>query len=283
MAITDDYYYQREIIPDELHGFFYDLCDHFNSNPGSGGIRGNTAHTTGRHRSLEFCKYSPYSTNHNYGTQDKRDTDGNHRHIRAVDLALGASNMSKVSHRLDDAVRAGDAPMVAEWFGTFNGEDVVGWYEGHPEDSDDSHLTHVHVGVWTKYADDRDALNELYAIMTGETMALSDDDIDRIVNALLSKKLKVTEGWLPVFPADPGVQDGTISFETALKSGYFWTRQAEDPESAPTGSRMGQLEAKVDQVLEALAGGTPLPPPGGATSGTGTFTWTTDPSDAPQA
>ena len=61
MAITDDYYYQREIIPDVLRELFYELCEHFDSDPAGGGLKGSTGHTTGRHRSLEFCRYSPYS------------------------------------------------------------------------------------------------------------------------------------------------------------------------------------------------------------------------------
>jgi hypothetical protein len=75
--------------------------------------------------------------------------------------------MIAVSHFLDVAVRGGHAPMVAEWFGTFNNRTVTGWFEGGVSSADDSHLSHVHVGLWTKYADDAGALSDLFDIMTG--------------------------------------------------------------------------------------------------------------------
>ncbi len=92
------------------------------------------------------------------------------------------------------------------------------------------------------------------------TMPLTDDDVTKIVNGLLSKKLTVTDEWKAKFPADPGIQDGTISYETALKSGYFWDRQAEDPLSVPGDtSRMAALEGKVEQILAILSAGVPIP------------------------
>lgn len=60
---------------------------------------------------------------------------------------------------------------MAEWFGTFDNVHVVGWYEGHPSSSDNSHLQHVHIGVWTIYANDAAAMDEIFAVMTGDDMS----------------------------------------------------------------------------------------------------------------
>jgi hypothetical protein len=171
MSITSESYWGREIVTDALNNLFRRCCEHFNSDPLGGGTKGNKLHTTGRHRSREFCLLSAFSTDRTYGTTDKRDRDGNPRYIRAMDVKLTPTQMRDVCHRLDNAVRAGRLPQVAEWFGTFDNRNVVGWYEGHPSSSDDSHLEHVHVGLWTVYADDVPALDGIYDVMTGDDMS----------------------------------------------------------------------------------------------------------------
>lgn len=232
MSITSESWWGREIIPAALNATFRRCCIFFNSDPMGGGTKGNAAHTTGRHRSLEWVRNSAFCTDRSYGTRDKRDRDGNPRHIRAFDVKLTKTQIREVSHRLDDAVRAGDAPMVAEWFGTFDNQQVVGWYEGHESSSDDSHLAHVHVGVWTMYADDAAALDTLFAIMTGEAMELSDAQIqkiaDKTVETLLKKNLPIPQIWMDAFPDDPSIQDGEIGYATCVRSGYFHSRQAND-------------------------------------------------------
>lgn len=259
MSITSESYWGREIVTDVLNGTFRRLCDHFNSNPLGGGTKGNAAHTTGRHRSREWCQKSAFCTDRTYGTTDKRDRDGNPRYIRAFDVKLTATQMRAVCRRLDKAVRTGQLPQVAEWFGTFDNRNVVGWFEGHPSSSDSSHLEHVHVGVWTKYAGDSEALDEILDVMTGdEDVALTDADIDKIadrtVEKLLKKNLPIPEDWKAQFPDDPTIQDGEIGFDTCVRSGYFHSRKANEQTVAPAG------------------GGTPLPPPAANTSATFTGT-----------
>jgi hypothetical protein len=237
MSITSENYWGREIVTDALNGFFRRCCAHFKSNPLGGGTKGNVAHTTGRHRSREWVLHSRFCTDRSYGTVDKRDRDGNPRYIRACDVKLTPTQMREVSRRLDKAVRAGDLPQVAEWFGTFNNKTVVGWFEGHESSSDRSHLEHVHVGVWTKYAGDVDALDEIFAVMTGEDMELSDAAIqkiaDKTVETLLKKNLPIPQIWKDAFPDDPSIQDGEIGYDTCVRSGYFHARQANDQTKAP--------------------------------------------------
>jgi hypothetical protein len=53
---------------------------------------------------------------------------------------------------------------------------VVGWYEGHPSSSDDSHLWHLHVGLWTGSCDDAAQLKLLGDIITGTEPAPKRED-----------------------------------------------------------------------------------------------------------
>lgn len=173
--LQSESWWTREIVPAALDAVFRQLCAHFDSDPLGGGTRGNEFHDYGRHRSLAWCLNSRFCTDRSYGTQDKRDRDGDPNHIRAIDVKLNRTQIREVSRRLDAAVRAGRAPMVAEWFGTFDNVNVSGWYEGHASSADDSHLEHVHVGVWTIYADDQAVLGALFAIMTGDDTVTPED------------------------------------------------------------------------------------------------------------
>ena len=72
-------------------------------------------------------------------------------------------------------MRAGQLPGLAEWFGTFDGKTVVGWYEGHASSSDSSHLTHFHGGFWNQYANDPATLAAVYGAITGSGNPGGDD------------------------------------------------------------------------------------------------------------
>jgi hypothetical protein len=110
-------------------------------------------------------------------------------------------------------------------------------------------------------------------------VALTDADIDKVANKtvekLLQKNMPIPEDWKAQFPDDPTIQDGEIGYDTAVRSGYFHSRQGNE--------QLDALEAKVDQILIALAGGPTLPPPGNNTSttGKGTFTFELDAPPAP--
>lgn len=171
MSITTETWWTREIVPASLAELGAQLRAHFGVPAVNFGTKGNARHRTGRHRSREWVERSDYCTNRAYGTRDPRDRRGNGRHIRAFDLTLPLAELVRVCHRIDAAVRAGQLPSVAEWFGTFDGRTVVGWYEGHPGDADDSHLAHLHVGFWTEAAGADHT--HLFAVMTGEDMPTS--------------------------------------------------------------------------------------------------------------
>lgn len=186
LQLESESYWGREEVPPSLDRCFRAACRHFGTDPSGGGTRGNTVHLTGRHRSVEWVRNSAFCTDRSYGTRDGRDTSGNPRIIRAFDVPLPPPQMVAVSRRLDAAVRAGRAPKIAEWFGTFDNRAVTGWFEGHRSSADSSHLLHVHVGLWTRYADGD--LSDVLAILTGDDMDLADhllNDDKRTVNQCL--------------------------------------------------------------------------------------------------
>src|SRR5262249_14896571 len=123
--------------------------------------------------------HSAYCTDRSYGTTDGRDRAGDGSWIRATDIGIAGPTHWAAARRLDAAVRAGRLPCVAEWVGTFDGGAGTGWCEGARATSDSSHLTHLHVGLWTRYCNDSAQLELLGDIITGEgeTMgAMQSDD-----------------------------------------------------------------------------------------------------------
>lgn len=243
----------REIVTPELNETFHNLCAFFDSDPLGGGTRGNEFHVYGRHRSLAWCANSRFCTDPAYGTQDKRDRDGNPNHIRAIDVKLNRTQIREVSHRLDAAVRAGRAPMVAEWFGTFDNVNVSGWYEGHASSADDSHLEHVHVGVWTIYADDAQALGALFAIMTGED--------DMTPEELLATKISSPALGVTGRALSDWIKAGEAAKQEVLKLGATVAAQ---------GAKLDEIKA----LLSALAPGGTLTVSGGELTVTGNVTGT---------
>lgn len=139
----------------------------YNLSGGAVGAAGDNNHTYGRHRSANWDLTSAYSTDRSYGTTNSKDKQGDLDWYRAVDVGIQGQALWDASRRLDKAVRAGKAPAIAEWFGTFDGQTVVGWFEGHSSSSDSSHLWHLHVGLWNQYANDPDALRQIFGIITG--------------------------------------------------------------------------------------------------------------------
>jgi hypothetical protein len=203
------------------------LRSHYNLGPASVGAAGDNNHLYGRHRSYNWAKQSIYCTDRSYGTTDQRDQGGNRNWYRGFDVGIQGDELYAASHRMDALARSGQCPGLAEWFGTFNGAVVVGWFEGHPSTSDDSHLSHLHGGVWNSYADDAATMQLLYATITGVDMAITEQDVHFI-----------WEGYLA--PEGYNMRDHLLVAEQA----------AQDAKA-----QVVALEVKVDQILAALTGG----------------------------
>lgn len=178
------------------------------------GAPGDNRHLRGRHRSRDWDLTSIYCTNRTYSTTDARDRDGDGAWYRAVDIGITGATLQAACRRLDALVRSGgDGGRVAEWFGTVNGIDVVGWFEGHASSSDTSHLKHLHVGAWTRYANDPELMTLLYQTIIGEdaSMLCKYADKGKVVEALQRLLLKLDPKCLPRFGPDGGYGDETAT------------------------------------------------------------------------
>jgi hypothetical protein len=149
--------------------------------PAAVGSAGDNNHLYGRHRSYNWDKTSIYCTNRSYGTTDARDQGGNRNWYRAVDVGIQGQPLFDASRRMDALARSGQCPGLAEWFGTFDGINVVGWFEGRPSGADASHLFHLHVGIWNQYADDAQTMIQLYNAITGTADPATELDMAAIM------------------------------------------------------------------------------------------------------
>jgi hypothetical protein len=174
-----------QVVPPFMTSFLIvPLRNFYGMGPDLIGAPGDNNHLYGRHRSPNWDRQSRYCTDRSYGTTDSRDHAGDQDWYRAVDIGIQGDTLHAACHRLDNAVRAGQLPEVAEWFGTFDGHTVVGWYEGHPSSSDSSHLYHMHVGFWTEYADNFQVMQRVYGIITGTATEddMTPDESRRLFN-----------------------------------------------------------------------------------------------------
>lgn len=169
LQLESEQVWHDQIVPPFMTGFLIvPLRDFYGLDANSCGAPGDNNHLYGRHRSANWDLQSRYCTDRAYGTTDARDHLGDQNWYRAVDIGIQGQTLHDACHRIDTAVRSGLLPEVAEWFGTFDGVNVVGWYEGHPSSSDTSHLYHMHVGFWNEYADNFQVMQRVFGIVTGQ-------------------------------------------------------------------------------------------------------------------
>jgi len=201
----------------------------FGLGPAAIGAPGDNNHLYGRHRSANWDRTSIYCTNRSYGTTDARDKRGDQNWYRAIDVGITGQKLYNACHRVDLLVRAGKLPGLAEWFGTFDGQTVVGWFEGHPSSSDDSHLWHLHVGLWNEFANDEDTLHLLYDAIIGG------DDMTPEEHALLDDA-----AWR---------QDAAWSGSPVVRGGTY----------KGTPYQLNVTLKRIEEKLNALAAGVPVP------------------------
>src|SRR5688572_9430701 len=164
--------WRTQFVPQALHErVIVPLRNRYGLGPTAIGAPGDNNHLYGRHRSRNWCLTSTYCTNRSYGTSNARDQGGDGNWYRAVDIGITGQPLYDACHRVDAAVRAGQLPGLAEWFGTFDGRTVVGWYQGRPSSSDSSHLRHFHGGWWNESANDFAGMDLFFQVFTGTVPA----------------------------------------------------------------------------------------------------------------
>jgi hypothetical protein len=176
------------------------LRAHYQHTRAQTGSKGDNRHLKGRHRSRNWDLTSQYCTNRAYATTKPRDKRGDGDWLRATDIGITGVTLRAAAARLDAAVRSGKLPMVAEWFGTVDGVNVVGWFEGSSSSSDSSHLYHLHVGYWTDSCNDATQFQLLGDIIIGDNM-LTDAEIKRIVDEVWNRDVIAGPDTKPAWQA----------------------------------------------------------------------------------
>jgi hypothetical protein len=236
-----------QIVPPFMTSFLIvPLREHYGLGADLIGAPGDNNHLYGRHRSPNWDRQSRYCTDRAYGTTDARDHAGDQDWYRAVDIGITGDELHAACRRLDTAVRAGQLPEVAEWFGTFDGQTVVGWYEGHPSSSDSSHLFHMHVGFWTQYANDFRVMQRVFAVITQADPVPEEDEMKailvRFADAADPQQIWYCDGQFrrAVPPGWVGTGDGPITNHQVHLSWLLGNLAAGD---APGDGHPGQWDA----------------------------------------
>lgn len=147
---SNEQWYVREVVPDPLEWFMYELAQRLNVPAGNVGLRGNRkTHFRGGHRSYNFIKYSEYCTNRTY-TVSRTPGDRNPTNkdaIAAGDLTAPISKLIWLCKRVDLAARSGLFEGLTEWYGNDDGDNRVDGFDNIANvvaSSDPSHLWHIH-------------------------------------------------------------------------------------------------------------------------------------------
>jgi hypothetical protein len=141
---------------------------------------------------------------------------------RAIDLTMSTSEMRRRTGYLREAAERRDPRLraVREFYGTVDGNNVFGRIKDGEtgawrwSTSDDSHLWHIHISIFTAFCDDSAALSGVVSVLTAGSSEQGDDVIglrlgdenDRVV---------ALQGCLRNAGYDPGAIDGVYGKATS--------------------------------------------------------------------
>lgn len=142
-----------------------------------GGIVGDIAHSFGYHLSRNDLPGNDYSVTLSLDKQGPADC------ASALDISLPPAGMVTVTNRLLAAAKARDPRLRAlrEFCGTTDGVsthpyDLSNGQDGPLNSWDSSHLWHVHLSFYRKYADDAAALAPIADVINGNKPAPKQED-----------------------------------------------------------------------------------------------------------
>jgi hypothetical protein len=205
-------WWNREITTSAMVGLGLQLRTAFQAGRGSVGIKGNEVHLSGGHRSQEWIKNSRYCTNRLYAVQTGLSGD-ELRYCSAIDFVPAVwgtvdnrNKMKLLTSRMLDSMKAGECDEVVECFGTLDGKNITGWRNdlNKVATSDTSHLDHIHVRFQRQYCNDSAVMAKVATILLGEAMSLSDEDVQRIADAVWQRNINASN------PSQPKSAWGTV-------------------------------------------------------------------------
>lgn len=156
---TVDPVYRAEIVPSELARFAIAVRARFGLPSANVGIKGDSGHASGYHRSRRWILQSPDSRYgaSDYSVRSADDLAGDSDWLAAVDISFGSTaTLIQVCRRLK-AASDRDDPRLHGWrefLGTLDGVHPYGWdfVQHYAKVPDRSHLYHLHLSRQRRYA-----------------------------------------------------------------------------------------------------------------------------------
>jgi hypothetical protein len=188
-----------EYAPRAIHALF-DTIDAKIGSAVLSGILGDAAHTYGYHRGRNYVSTGDYSV------IQADDRAGNGEAASALDINFNPADMKLVTSRLIAAVNVRDPRLRAlrSFFGTVNGSTVTGKdvRTGAWVSSDSSHLWHVHLSIYRRWADDAAELQNIASVITADAVAPKETDMPTqlVLSASAAKPTKILKAgtWYPL-------------------------------------------------------------------------------------
>lgn len=227
--MTDEIWWQREIITPELKELGDRLCAAKGTPRGAFGTKGNEKHDSGGHRSQEWLTNSAFCDDRWY-TRENGLSEDQARHIAAWDFTPGSwgtranrLHVAALTVLLLTAAQDGQLDGLVEIQGTLNAETTFGinLLTGKTSSPDLSHLDHIHARYSRKRMRDRELMSKTLAVLTGETMDMiirQGDPVNhlaRYAQRLLQKIIMLEPSYSSRLGEHPIVVDGDYRGRTA--------------------------------------------------------------------
>lgn len=179
LQLESEPWWNEESVPPTLNKLAVDLRAALHVPANDVGMRGDTAHLRGYHRSAAWVKNSTFCTNRSYsvsetaGNRIPRDSNW----VCAIDIGgMPQADLIAMCKRVDEAVRSGRFEKITEWYGNINGDQRVDGYDNIRNvlaTSDSSHLVHLHLSFdRNRVAENHD---DVFAMLMGAEMELTDE------------------------------------------------------------------------------------------------------------
>jgi hypothetical protein len=251
--MTDLLSFGSEYAPKAIWALF-NMIDAAEPAAAMAGIVGNTAHRGGYHRSRRWLLDNGKSED--YSVEAPDDKLGNEWACCGLDIGMPLALEAKITHRFVSACVVNDPRLYAlrEVIGTYDGEHVCGYNRiSTPGGSrsqvgfkatnyaDSSHLSHMHLSILRRYADDLVAMKALGAVALG--LPMIDDRLPKIIiNG------KEYDDITTVSAAGVNLARDTGAFSRHVWYVQTWLRKV----VASTGPENGYWEPETQQAMNAF-------------------------------
>ncbi len=178
-------FWDREITPEPLGWLGTQTRLGLGLPPGAIGIKGNTAHLSGAHRSQDWLRNSRWCIDRQYTVQPGL-TAAQALYLAGLDVTPGqwgtAVNRAKVvalTRRVVAAGVAGRLPGVFEFIGSLDGRTAVGFDlpEGQRWPASLDHLEHGHFTFDRRQVNNQAVMERVLAVVLGKDDDVSADDV----------------------------------------------------------------------------------------------------------